>query len=136
VNQSGAMFLVNKESKILLLHPSGAYNRRAPWLPPKEEIEADETSKEAAQRAVVEELGLPPDSCTDIKELGSVTYKTKSKMIWCFAARYLGKNDAVRLDWENDRYGWFTAEEAQRIIKEEFAPLIPKTMQLVDSPKA
>lgn len=118
------MFLVNKDSKILLVHPSGKYNIKAPWLPPKEEIGADETPREAAQRSVVEELGLTPDSYTDIKELGTITYKTKSKMIWCFAARYLEKDDAVGLDWENDRYGWFTADEAQRIAKEEFAPLI------------
>jgi predicted NUDIX family NTP pyrophosphohydrolase len=130
VKQSGAMFLVNRDSKILLVHPSGNYNRRAPWLPPKEEMEANETPREAARRAVVEELGLTPDSHTDIKELGTVTYKTKSKIIWGFAARYLGKDDAVCLDWENDRYGWFTAEEAQRVVKEEFAPLIANAITI------
>ncbi len=130
MKQSGAMFLVNRDNKILLVHPSGKYNIKAPWLPPKEEIQSDETPREAAQRAAVEELGLTPDSYTDIKDLGSVTYKTKSKIIWCFVARYLGKDDAVRLDWENDRYGWFTADEAQRIIKDEFAPLIAKAIQM------
>jgi len=136
VKQSGAIFLVNRDGKILLVHPSGKYNKNAPWLPPKEEIEADETPQQAAERAVVEELGLTPDSYTDIKDLGSVTYRTKSKMIWCFTARYLEKNDAVRLDWENDRYGWFTADEAQRIIKEEFAPLIANAVRLVSPSEA
>ena len=124
------MFLVNRDNKILLVHPSGKYNTKAPWLPPKEEIQSGETPREAAQRAAVEELGLTPDSYTDIKDLGSVTYKTKSKMIWCFAARYPGKDDAVRLDWENDRYGWFTADEAQHIVKEEFAPLLVNAIQM------
>ena len=124
------MFLVNRDNKILLVHPSGKYNIKAPWLPPKEEIQSGETPREAAQRAAVEELGLTPDSHADIKELGPVTYKTKSKMIWCFAARYLGKDDAVRLDWENDRYGWFTADEAQHIVKEEFAPLLVNAIQM------
>jgi predicted NUDIX family NTP pyrophosphohydrolase len=128
VKQSGAIFLVNKDRKILLVHPSGAYNRKAPWLPPKEEVQPDETPEEAAKRAVVEELGLAPDSYADIKEIGSVTYKTKSKTIHCFAARFTGKDDAIRLDWENDRYGWFTADEARRIIKEEFAPVIARAI--------
>lgn len=79
---------------------------------------------------MVEELGLTPDSYADIKDLDTVTYKTKSKMIWGFAASYLGKDDAIRLDWENDRYGWFTADEAQRIVKEEFAPLISNAIQM------
>lgn len=134
MKQSGAIFLINKDNKMLLVHPSGKYNKKAPWLPPKEEIEADETPLQTAQRAVVEELGLPLDSYTNIKELGSVTYKTRSKMIWCFAARYSGKDDAIRLDWENDRYGWFTAGEAKDIIKEEFAPVISNAMKLIGSP--
>jgi predicted NUDIX family NTP pyrophosphohydrolase len=124
------MFLVNRDGKILLVHPSGKYNKKAPWLPPKEEIQPNEAPREAAQRAVIEELGLTPDSYTDVKELGFVTYKTKSKIIWCFAARYQGKDDSIRLDWENDRYGWFTMSEAQRIVKEEFAPLIANAIQM------
>src|SRR4030042_1364139 len=130
------MFLVNKDSKILLVHPSGKYNRNSLWLPPKEEIQPDETPREAAQRAVVEELGLTPDSYIDIKDIGPVTYKTKSKMIWCFTAKYPGKDDAVHLDWENDRYGWFPADEAQRIINEEVAPLIADAVRFVSPPEA
>ena len=57
-------------------------------------------------------------------ELGTVTYRSRSKAIQCFAARYRGGDDDIRLDWENDRYGWFTPEEAREVIKEEFAPLL------------
>jgi predicted NUDIX family NTP pyrophosphohydrolase len=124
LKKSGAMFLVNSEGKVLLVHPSGKYNKNAPWMPPKEEIEPGETPLEAAQRAVAEELHLSPDSYDNAGELGSVTYRSKSKRVWCFTARYPGKDDNIRLDWENDRYGWFALEEAQAIVKEEFAPLL------------
>ena len=93
-------------------------------MPPKEEIEPGETPLAAAQRAVSEEVGLAPDSYGTVKELGSVTYKSKVKMVWCFAAPYLGKDDDVRLDWENDRYGWFTVDRAARMVKEEFGPVL------------
>jgi predicted NUDIX family NTP pyrophosphohydrolase len=124
LKQSGAIFLVNRYGKVLLVHPSGKFNRNAPWMPPKEEIEPGESPQDAAQRAVVEELHLSPDSYDKTEELGPVTYKSKSKRVWCFAARYLGNNDDVRLDWENDQYGWFPPEEAQAIVKDEFAPLL------------
>lgn len=129
MKQSSAIFLVNNKGKILLVHPSGPYNRKAPWLPPKEEIEPNETPLAAAQRAAAEEVGLAPSSYEALRELGSITYKSKTKMVQCFAARYLGKDDEIRLDWENDRYGWFTPDEARRIIKEEFAPVLAKAVE-------
>lgn len=128
MKQSSAIFLVNNEAKVLLVHPSGSYNRKAPWLPPKEEIEPDETPLAAAQRAVSEELGLAPNSYGTLQDLGSITYRSKSKIVWCFAARYLGKDNEIRLDWENDQYGWFTADEARRMVKEEFALVLPKAV--------
>ena len=130
MKQSGALFLVNGEGKVLLVHPSGKFNKNAPFMPPKEQIEPGETPLEAARRAIAEELHLPADSYDNIKELGSITYKTKSKMVWCYAARYLGKDDDARLDWENDRYGWFTPVEAQDVIKEEFTPLLASLMDV------
>ncbi len=124
MKQSGAIFLVNGEGKLLLVHPSGNYNKNSPWMPPKEQVEADETPREAAQRSVVEELNLPPDSYACVEELGYVTYKSGSKTVYCFKAAYRGKDDDISLDWENDSYGWFTAVEARDVIKEEFAPLL------------
>ncbi|MEE8470989.1 MAG: NUDIX domain-containing protein [Dehalococcoidia bacterium] len=126
MKQSGAVFLVNSEGKVLLVHPSGKHNRNTPWMPPKEEIEPGETPLQAAQRAVTEELHLSSESYHAVQDLGSVVYKSKSKTVWCFAARYLGKEDDVRLDWENDRYGWFTLEEARSIAKEEFAAVLER----------
>ena len=124
MKQSGAMFLINAKGRVLLVHPSGKYNRGAPWMPPKEEVEPGEKPLEAALRATAEELHLPPDSYSNVGELGSVTYKSKSKKVWCYSGQYLGKDDDIRLDWENDRYGWFTLEEARAVLKEEFVPLL------------
>ena len=129
MRESGAMLLVNGGGKVLLVHPSGTFNRNAPWMPPKEELEPGETPLEAARRAVVEELHLAPDSYGEVTELGPVTYKSRAKRVWCFRAQYRGQDDDVRLDWENDRYGWFEPGEARAVIKEEFGPLL-------DSPAA
>ncbi|UCG82908.1 MAG: NUDIX hydrolase [Dehalococcoidia bacterium] len=124
LKQSGAMFLINRVGRVLLVRPAGDYNRRAPWMPPKEEIEVGEKPLEAALRATAEELGLSPDSYSNVRELGFITYKSKSKKVWCYSAQYLGKDDDISLDWENDRYGWFAIEEARSVVKEEFVPLL------------
>jgi predicted NUDIX family NTP pyrophosphohydrolase len=124
MKKSGAMFLVNREGKVLLVHPGGAYNRNAPWMPPKEELEPGETPLDAARRAVAEELHLAPDSYGEVTELGPVTYRSKSKKVWCFRAPYHGGDDDIQLDWENDRYGWFSPEEARAVVKDDFEPLI------------
>jgi predicted NUDIX family NTP pyrophosphohydrolase len=126
MKQSGAMFLVNREGRVLLLHPSGTFNRKAPWMPPKEEIEPGETALDAAKRAVIEELHLAPESYESVRELGPVTYKSKSKQVHCFIARYLGGEDDVTLDWENDMYGWFAPGEARRMVKEEYGPALER----------
>ena len=124
VKQSGAMFLINSARRVLLVHPSGRYNRKAPWMPPKEQLERGETPLDAAARAVVEELHLSRDSYRDVRELGSVAYKSGSKRVCCFAALYKGNDDDVQLDWENDRYGWFDFDEARSIVKEEFVSIL------------
>ena len=124
MRESGAMFLLNMEGRVLLVHPSGRFNRNAPWMPPKEELEQGESPLQAAQRAVSEELRLTPPPDEVVTSLGSITYKSGTKTVWCFAAPYAGRDDDIRLDWENDRYGWFAPDEAQRIVKGEFAPLI------------
>ncbi len=126
MKRSGAMFLVNREGKVLLVHPSGWHNRNAPWMPPKEEIEEGETPLDAARRAVVEELHLKPDAYESVIDVGEITYKSKAKVVGCYAATYLGRDDNVVLDWENDRYGWFTTDEAMEIVKEEFRPAIAR----------
>jgi predicted NUDIX family NTP pyrophosphohydrolase len=120
------MFLVNSEGKVLLVHPSGKFNVNAPWMPPKEQLEEGETPLEAARRSITEELNLSSESynADTVVGLGEITYKSRAKKIKCFAVTYRGKDDDIRLDWENDRYGWFNVEEAREVIKEEFVPLL------------
>ena len=130
MKQSSAVFLINSKGKVLLIHPSGRYNRKAPWGPPKEGLESGETPLAAAQRALSEEVGLVAGSHGPVSDLGPVTYKSKSKKVWCFTARYLGKDNDVNLDWENDQYGWFTLEEAVSVTKEEFAPILSRSFTL------
>ena len=46
--------------EVLLVHPSGNYNRRAPWSIPKGLPDASESLEQAARRETIEETGVTP----------------------------------------------------------------------------
>ena len=44
--------------EVLLVHPSGSYNRNAPWSIPKGELDEGEDPETAARRETREEAGV------------------------------------------------------------------------------
>jgi 8-oxo-dGTP pyrophosphatase MutT (NUDIX family) len=67
----------------LLVHPSGNYNRRAPWSIPKGEIGEGEAPEACALRETEEETGL---KCRILRPLGEAQYRKSRKRILCFLA--------------------------------------------------
>ena len=51
--------------EVLLVHPSGAYNRHAPWSIPKGVPDAEEELEQAARRETLEETGVTAGPLTD-----------------------------------------------------------------------
>src|ERR1700761_6939724 len=69
--------------EVLLVHPSGNYNRRAPWGIPKGLPDEHETDLEAtARRETMEETGVVAGQLTS---LGHIDYTKSHKRIHCFA---------------------------------------------------
>lgn len=68
--------------EVLLVHPSGNYNRRAPWSIPKGLPEANEELEAAARREVKEETGI---LANELVPLGSIEYRKSRKRVHCFA---------------------------------------------------
>ncbi len=73
--------------EVLLVHPSGNYNRHKPWGIPKGLPDDGESLEEAARRETVEEAGVVPGELTP---LGSITYRKSRKVIHCFAGACAG----------------------------------------------
>src|SRR5438034_9170847 len=69
--------------QVLLVHPSGWYNRRAPWSIPKGEPGTDEDLEATARRETKEETGVEVDA--PLVSLGSMIYKKSHKEVHCFA---------------------------------------------------
>jgi len=107
--------------EFLLVHPSGGYHRKSPYYIPKGKIEEGETEQEAAIRETYEETGITANIVAD---LGSITYKSKSKKVRGFLAKLTSgeilENGIVDWpDWENDIKRFVPEEVARKLLREE-----------------
>jgi len=67
--------------EVLIVHPSGAYNRSAPWSLPKGQPDAGEDLEAAARRETLEETGVHAEG---LLSLGSVELPKSRKRIFGF----------------------------------------------------
>ena len=74
---------VNGLVEVLLVHPAGNYNRRAPWGIPKGAPDPDEELEATARRETLEETGL--DITQPLVDLGHVDYTRSKKRVHAFA---------------------------------------------------
>lgn len=124
MKESVALFVVTDKGKVLLVHPSGNYNKKAPWMPPKEELEEGESHDDAIWRVMSEELQLDVTRVHDIESVGTVKYASGNKKVRCFVGHLTGEKARIVLDWENDEFRWCSRAEAFRILKKDFYPVL------------
>src|SRR6185369_9623708 len=70
--------------EVLLVHPSGSYNRGKPWGIPKGLPDEGEDLETAARRETWEEAGVAVTGI--LVSLGSIVYQSSKKRVHCFAA--------------------------------------------------
>ena len=92
--------LVDGRLEVLIVHPSGNYNRRAPWSLPKGLPEPGEGLEEAARRETLEETGV---RATELFSLGHVDYTKSRKRVYGFAGPAPPDADPSCTSWEVDR---------------------------------
>ena len=115
--------------EVLLVHPSGNYNRRAPWGIPKGLIDPGESAEQTARRETLEETGVTAGA---LQSLGDMTYTKSRKRIECFAGE--AATDAVVwcASWEVDGAEFVPVEEARRRIHPEQAVFIERLVELFE----
>lgn len=119
------------KTEVLLIHPSGSYNKHAPWSIPKGEQELGEDEEFTARRETEEEVGLkPPDV---LEYLGEVIYKNNKKKVICFAGQVSLNTSAKCNSWEIDQAEFFCIEEAEKIIMDAQIPFIQKLKQKLEN---
>ncbi len=119
--------------EVLLVHPSGNYNRRAPWSIPKGLPDPGEDLETAARRETREETGIEPGR---LEPLGSVRYRCTPKEIHAFAGPAPPDAQPRCASWEVDRAEFLTLDEAERRIHPDQRPLVARLRTLLDNPRA
>src|SRR5262249_55740378 len=100
--------------EVLLVHPSGAYNRKAPWGIPKGEPDGDEGGRKApARRETVEETGV---AAGPLISLGHIVYSKSRKKVHAFAGPAPAEAAPQPASWEVDRAEFVPLQRAEEIM--------------------
>jgi predicted NUDIX family NTP pyrophosphohydrolase len=110
--------------EVLLVHPAGNYNRRAPWGIPKGAPDPDETLEATARRETLEETGLLVDG--PLVALGHVDYTRSKKRVYAFAGRAPDGASPRCASWEVDKAEFIEITRARRIIHPDQAALLDR----------
>ncbi len=100
--------------EVLLVHPSGNYNRRAPWSLPKGLPEPGESLEAAARRETEEETGVAVTGA--LAPLGHADYTKSRKRVHAFAAEAPADAAPRCASWEVDRAEFLAIDAARAAI--------------------
>jgi predicted NUDIX family NTP pyrophosphohydrolase len=124
---------VGEHWEVLLVHPSGNYNRRAPWGIPKGLPDEGESLEDAAVRETREEAGVNVVKvAAELAALGHIDYTKSRKRVHAFAVEAPVDASPHPASWEVDRAEFVSMEEAERLIHPEQRPFIDRLRQLLE----
>jgi predicted NUDIX family NTP pyrophosphohydrolase len=111
--------------EVLLVHPSGNYNRHKPWSIPKGLPDPGESLEDAARRETIEEAGV---TAGELTPLGSVEYTKSRKEIHGFAGQAVS-GEPHCASWEVDCAEFLPIEQAMKVIHPEQQPLLVRLQE-------
>jgi predicted NUDIX family NTP pyrophosphohydrolase len=110
--------------EVLLVHPSGPYNRKKPWSIPKGEPDPAESDLEAtARRETLEETGMVAGT---LFSLGSIVYRKSRKTIHCFAGPAPAGSSPRTASWEVDQACFLPLSEARKRLHPDQCPFLDR----------
>ena len=112
--------------EVLLVHPSGAYNRRSPWGIPKGMIDGEETPEQAARRETMEETGV---IAGELSDLGHIDYTRSKKRVHCFTGPAPADAQATCASWEVDQVLWVPIDRARSLMHPDQALFIDRLVE-------
>lgn len=109
--------------EVLLVHPSGNYNRRAPWGIPKGLPDEGESLEAAARREALEETGV---AAGKLVSLGHIDYRKSRKRVHGFAGP--APDDAAPrcVSWEVDCAEFVAIARARELIHPDQLPFLER----------
>jgi predicted NUDIX family NTP pyrophosphohydrolase len=134
VKQSAGLVLFRRAEaglEVLLVHPSGNYNRGKPWSIPKGLPDEGESLLETAIRETSEEAGISidPGLAQGSKSLGSIDYTRSKKRVHAFALKAPADAAPQAVCWEIDRAEFLPIDEADRLIHPDQRPFLQRLQE-------
>src|SRR5580765_368850 len=128
VQSSGTLLYRHRDGRVevLLVHPSGNYNRGKPWSIPKGIPDPGEDLETAARRETLEETGV---TAGDLVSLGSIRYAKSGKQIHCFAGPAPADANPTCASWEVDRAEFLSIDEARKCLHPDQLPLLDRLLE-------
>jgi predicted NUDIX family NTP pyrophosphohydrolase len=114
--------------EVLLVHPSGNYNKHTPWGIPKGYPNEGETYEEAARRETREETGVEAGPLVDI---GHIDYKRTRKRVYGFAGPAHEGAEPRCASWEVDGAQFIELGRARELIHPDQLPLLDRAAALL-----
>ncbi len=109
--------------EVLLVHPSGPYNRAAPWSIPKGLVDGEEELEAAARRETVEETGVTAGALT---YLGHIDYQKSPKRVHCFAGPAPADAAPRCASWEIDQACFVSLDRARELLHADQQPFLDR----------
>jgi predicted NUDIX family NTP pyrophosphohydrolase len=123
--------IVDGAIEVLLVHPAGNYNRRAPWGIPKGAPDPNEELEATARRETLEETGL--DVSGTLVHLGFVDYTRSKKRVHAYAGPAPDCASPRCASWEVDKVEFIEITRARRIIHPDQAALLDRLQRHLDA---
>ncbi len=118
---------IGEAIEVLLVHPAGNYNRRAPWGIPKGAPDPEETLEQTARRETLEETGL--DITQPLTDLGFVDYSRSKKRVHAYAGQAPDGASPRCASWEVDKAEFIEITRARRVIHPDQAALLDRLVR-------
>ena len=116
-----------EQLEVLLVHPSGSYNRNKPWSIPKGLPDEGETLEEAARRETLEEAGVVAG---DLHALGSIRYTKSRKEVHAFAGPCV-EGEPRCASWEVDRAEWVPIDRARELLHPDQRAFLDRLVEML-----
>jgi predicted NUDIX family NTP pyrophosphohydrolase len=114
--------------EVLLVHPSGPYNRHAPWSIPKGEPGTDTDLEATARRETVEETAIVAGTLTP---LGDMVYRKSRKRVHCFAGPAPVEAAPRVASWEVDQVRFVPLAEAYELLHPDQGVFLDRLKELL-----
>lgn len=112
--------------EVLLVHPSGWYNRKKPWSIPKGEPDEGEELEAAARRETREETDVVAG---DLYSLGHIQYVKSGKKVHAFAGQAPAEAAPRCASWEVDEARFVTLTQARELLHPEQKPFLDRFLE-------